>query len=358
MSGPEEQGHANGYPLWRMSTGNRQSTIGNPDPAEVIVWTDGPRCALVAAALDLMGNAVTVRGVGGPRVAEVDELARRLSCVREDDLRKLVVDHHDAAYLVVADGAFEDVADVAAAAEAGVVVLELEPVAADADALALVREPRGGRRIELEPVPAFMEGPGWTSAADPREPLGAPHTLVIDHVGRTDELTLFARLLDAWRTVLRFVPMPQSVDAQLSVPPDRSPGRAPRNPRGITGSITAHARIDAKAAVVLHVSDQAAAARRRLHVLGAGGELLVRDTDYALYDRAGALIDEHRPKLRQESVADLIAHHWRRVMERPPGPPTVAPTAAAEALACCQACLLSARTGAPEDPRKLMALGR
>jgi hypothetical protein len=322
--------------------------------AEVTIWTDGPRAGAVGDAIDLMGAAVRPIAVGGPRVAEVDALARRLDCRRDDDLRKMVIEQ-PAAFVVLATMDEATCADLAHAVEQSSTILAIEPPATTADDMALLASNgSGGPVSNLFSAPAFVATPGWTRAADPRETLGTPRTLAFDTCGRLDEISLLSRLFDAWQTLLHFTPLPQSIDATLVGPM----GELPRDLRGLTGSITAHARIADGMSAVLHATDRAAVSRRRLHVLSDAAELLVRDTDYELHDTAGTLIDEHRPKLTRTGLADLIAAQWQRLLERRSDVAAWPDALDADALACCHACLLSARTGAPEDPGKLLRLPR
>lgn len=320
---------------------------------EATVWTDGPRAAKLGEAIDLMGAAVRVIAVGGPRISEVDQLARRFDCAREDDLRKMLIEH-PAAFVLLGTLDEATPADLATAVEQGSMMLAIEPAAAHADEIDTLTSGDAATPALVVAAPAFLASPGWTRAADPREALGQPRTLQFDSCGRPDEQSLFARLFDAWLTVLHFVGMPQSVDAALVGPVTD----VPKDPRGLTGSLSAHARLGDGAAAYIHVSDRASVSRRRLHTLSDAADLLVRDSDYQLHDAAGQLIDEHRPKLARTGFADLIAAQWQRLLDRrdaqAPDPAGLDP----EALACCHACLLSARTGTPEDPAKILQMHR
>ncbi|HEX7008814.1 MAG TPA: hypothetical protein VF184_02460, partial [Phycisphaeraceae bacterium] len=96
---------------------------------EVTIWTDGEYAPQVRALLELMGTAVHPLAVGGPRVGEVDELARSLGVDRFDDLRQMLVSH-PAAFWLLACRASVDVEDLAGSLHQGTLVLSLEPVAA------------------------------------------------------------------------------------------------------------------------------------------------------------------------------------------------------------------------------------
>lgn len=321
--------------------------------AEVTIWTDGPRAEAIGDAIELLGAAIKPIAVGGPRVAEVDALARRLECRRDDDLRKMLIER-PAAYVVLATMDQATCDDLAYAAGQHSILLAIEPAAATSDELDILAPTEASGREPIVPVPAFVATPGWTRAADPRETLGMPRTIVFDTCGRREETTLFARLLDAWQTLLHFTGLPQSIDASLVGPI----ADVPRDLRGLTGTITAHARIADGVAAIIHATDCAAVSRRRLHVLSDAAELLVHDGDYTMHDAAGQLIDEHRPKLARTTFADLIAAQCQRLLERRGDATLWADGLDPAALACCQACLLSARTGTPEDPGKLLRLGR
>lgn len=317
---------------------------------ELSVWTDGARAGLMGDVVDLLGGAVTPVAVGGPRVAEVDALARRLDCRRDDDLRKMLIERPPAVLLLASlEGATATELSIAVDQRASVVAIE--PAAASTDELDTLSEVGEGPVVVT--APAFLAAPGWTKAADPRESLGPPRTLQFDTCGTVGGPSLFARLFDAWQTLLHFVDLPQSVDAALhGVGVD-----LPRDLRAMRGRLTAHARVADGASAVLHAADAAAVDRRRLHVIGDKAELLVRDADYALHDIDGRLIDEHVPERPRTALPDLIAAQARRLIERR-GDPGPSSNLDAAALACCQACLLSARTGAPEDPQKLLQLRR
>ncbi len=321
--------------------------------AEVTIWTDGPRAAAVGDVIELMGGQVKPIGVGGPRVAEVDELARRCDCRRDDDFRKMLIDR-PASYVVLATMDEATCDDLTYAAEQSSTILAIEPPATTGDDLDTLVSAMDAGAQRIVPMPAFVATPGWTRAADPRETLGSPRSLVFDTCGRLSETSLFARLLDAWQTLMHFTGMPQSIDAALAGPITD----VPRDLRGMTGSITAHARLTDGASAVIRATDRAGVSRRLLHVISDAADLQVRDADYELHDATGTLIDEHRPKLARTGLADLIAAQWQRLIERRGDASTWPHGLDADALACCQACLLSAKTGTPEDPGKLLRMRR
>lgn len=319
---------------------------------EVTVWTDAARTGLVGAVLDAMGSEIRPIGVGGPRAAEVDGLARRLDCPRADDLRKLIVDR-PAAFLLLAT--MQDVAteDLLAAQAAGSLILTLEPPAAELQQLAALRGRGEGVRMLL--VPGFRHGPGFIRAADPHDALGEPRTVAIESVGRPGEGSLFARLYDAWVTALSYVTLPESVDCSLAGP-FKEP---PEDPRAMAGRFAAHARIADGGSVVLHVCDAASDHRRYFHIIGGQAELRVTDLNYELRELKGSVVDRGEVTVGGIGFVELVAHQWRRFLGRPDLVQSdVPPLREKEALACCIACLLSARTGQPESPRKIIEMNR
>ena len=342
---------------------------------EVTIWTDVDRAPVVASLLTVMGAAVKPIGVGGPRAAEVDILAAALDCPRYDDLRRLVLDR-PAAYLLLTTMDRVGIEELRAAAGQSTIVLTMEPVATDLPQLASLhprgdrgtRGPAGGSaRVGLGhrivQVPALPHCPGYLSAADPQEILGDGRLISLDSCGRYTDGSLFARLLDGWRTVLGFTELAQTIDASLTGPRLE----APDDLRQLTGRLAAHGRVDGGCSVAMVLSDRAAVTKRCLHVIGDQAELRVTDTSYDLRRGDGEPVDCNNlppdPPAAlpaapgQGGFVDLIAAQWRRLLDRPNlTPPDADPQNGTEALACCLACLLSARTGQPESPRKILEM--
>ena len=355
------------------------------EPVEVVVWTDTQRASRDGQIINQMGRSARPIGVGGPRTAEVDALARRLDCPHQDDLRQLLMDR-PAGSLLLGTMAGADAHDLAAAIAQGTLIMAVEPPASTLDAWqSLAGEPaaigtgrhkrtspagaedaagagkdapdrrRPGRIV---PTPSFERSAGWTGAANPLEILGAPQLTSFTSFGRLDDCSLFARLMDAWRSVLPLSDMPLSIDASLSGPLAQAPGDL----RGLTGHLAAHGRLPSGGAVLLQVSDRAGNHFRALHVISSKGRLGVNDLRYHLYDVGGDLMDQAAPSVEPVSFVDLVADHWRQMLHRP-APPEPAQRQRADrveqqAVACCLASLLSARTGEPESPGKLIDLAR
>ncbi len=346
-----------------------------------MIWTSPDRVPLVDETLKLMGPSVRPIGVGGPRLAEIDQLAQRLDCPREDDLRKLLVDR-PAQFVLLAsmDDASRD--DVLAAVGQGSTVLALEPIASNFDqlppvavAVKPVAPPLGahapgsaqatgvqgtdtGNRTgkgRIIWVPAFEKSSGWISAAYAEQELGGVEFISVSSFGQANDCSLFARLYDAWRIILMLDDLSEQTTASLSGPLRE----VPEDPRGITGHLGVHTRLTNGRTAVLQVSDRAGRSGRVVQIIGDRGHLCVSEAGYRLYDAVGRCLDKSTEASQQPpSYAQLIASHWADLIDRlptaqPPKPLRVTDDAV---LACCLASLLSTRTGDPESPQKFLDL--
>ncbi|MEX0886241.1 MAG: hypothetical protein WD009_07355 [Phycisphaeraceae bacterium] len=340
---------------------------------ELTIWTDAAAVPTVAGILEALGPVIQPLAVAGPRTQPVTDLAQRLDRPREDDLRTLLV-QYPAAFLLLGTAAGVSVDHLATAADQNTRVITLEPVADDLPGLAALTQPRPRKSAatatsgaasaydHVVHVPAFTAAPGYLAAAEPHESLGPRRTISLQSVGQRGQGSLFARLFDAWRTVLTLAPMPLTIDAALTT----GHAHLPESLRHATGSLTAHARLPEAGAILIDVADHAGSPHRHLHALGDHGELRITDAGYTLHHTAGQLLDRGNPYTRLP-FPELVAHQWRGLLtaadsDGPQASHRASATAQAghrhdaHALACCLACLLSARTAAPEDPRRLLEI--
>jgi hypothetical protein len=336
--------------------------VDSPMAPEVNVWADSTHAAPARAVLDVMGDAIQLVAIGGPRVGRGSELAGDLGCRQEDDLRKMLTEQ-PTAFLLWAVKDRPDRDDLLIALKHGTTVLTFEPLATDLhqlDALGLplaehadpaATWPYDGRLINAG---AFYQSPGFIQAADPQEIVGAQPMIALRHYGPVGEGSLFARLFDSWMTVLRFADLPQSIDAQLSGPLTE----VPQQIETITGRLSAHARLSSGGSAVVAVSDQAVEHHRRLDVLGDGGQLRVGDGGYELWHGDSATCDREGEVAKSISMAERIAGPWRRLLDQSHTlrQPDRAMADQGRALACSLACLLSARTGQNENPHAIMQM--
>lgn len=330
-------------------------------PLEVTVWAGPEQTPLVREVLSNMGTLVRPIGVGGVRSTEVRELAQHFECGADDDFRKMLVDR-PAAFVLMTTMDQVNRSDLEAALAQGSTVLTTEPVATGFEQLVSLR-PRAARPNTANApattdaghiihVPAFKQMPGWTTAVEPLEVISTVRLLSFASLGRANECSLFARLCDAWEVVLGLTTMPESIDASLV----GQPAEVPDNPRELTGHLAAHARMPGRCAAVLEVSDSAGPGFRRAHVVGDKGQFHVGDRDFKLLMAGGGVVDEKPLPTEPASFAQLIAIQWRQLIERPNLALAASTGSDPNALACALACLLSARTGEPEAPGKLLAM--
>ncbi|MAE67348.1 MAG: hypothetical protein CMJ18_24065 [Phycisphaeraceae bacterium] len=350
---------------------------------EVLVWVDKPRLGLARRLLDLMGSSVSPVGIGGPPGAvrlpavaagsadgesapassdeahaptvsleagegddeQLHKLAEDLGCARGDDLRQMLVER-PAAYLLLLTMDGVERAVVSEAVAEGTTVLGSEPLDDE------LQPPAGGGPDALIFLPAFDDAPGWTSAADPLDVVGVPRLLRFSGYGTRPGTSLYALLYDAWRMIVGVAGLPETVDAsltgaELAVPDDL---------RTMTGHMAVHARLESmrgRCAAMIDVSDHAGCERRELSVIGDAAHLVVDERRYVLYDAAHQVIDSSEEQGGAMSSIDLIAAQWRRLLSRHPDSRS-AGVDESGLIACCQASLLSARTGASEDPDGLL----
>ncbi|MCC7192655.1 MAG: hypothetical protein IT444_07725 [Phycisphaeraceae bacterium] len=329
---------------------------------EVVIWTDTARAPLAQRIVDRMGMSVRVIGLGGSRSAEVAALGRTFDSPTQDDFRKLIIDRPAAFVLLMTmEGLSRE--DLSAATTQGATVLTIEPPLAGLEMLGPVRgseilpdtsRSTGGTAGSVALLPAFVRSSGWISAADPHEHVGTAQLVSFTSLGLPNECSLFARLYDAWRTILHFTALPETVDATLVSVLSASPD----NPRAATGHLALHARLAGTAAALIEVSDNGVIPRRNLHVLADKGRLEIGDSSYSLSSLDGQTVD-HATSEKTPDFAELVADSWQRFISRPDLAATDgAGSLPIHTLACCLATLLSARTRQPESPQKILALQR
>lgn len=331
---------------------------GDVTAPEVAVWVDHSRLPTAKALLDLMGSSVRPIAFGSPRSGAANELAQTDIPVF-DDLRQMLVEA-PAAYVLLAtlDGVTPQ--DLPAAVAQGSKVLSIEPVAATPaeheQAYKIVKPTDGhthtpGRIVH---APAFDRSVGFLAAAAPHDALGSQRAVQLTHAGSAETGSLFFRLFDAWVAVLDFIELPERIDAEFSSA-DASP--VPEDPRKLTGRLTAHARLPGVGSAGVLVSDRAAELTRRLTVVGDEAQLVITAGSYQLTRSNGESMDQLEAH-REPTYLEQLAAQWRRLIDQRTPPPEHRAERERNALACCHACLLSARTGEPESPRRVLELAR
>lgn len=329
---------------------------------EIIAWVDLEQAETIQRLLECMDDTVRVVAVGGPRVAELARLAQRYDCPQLDDPRRLLVEHPTSFWLTSSMKLLA-LDDLAAALEQGTNVVSLEPfMEALQDPAELGRKQTQIRKQRKQPLTtpghlsilgALIESPGFTGNSGAEQEMGEDRLLRVQCTGPAAGRSLFARLFDAWRTVLTLLPMPERIDASLA----ERQAAAPSRPGLLSGKLAAHARVPDGGAVVVTVSDQNVEERMSLDLTGSGGEMHVRPDAYEIYLCESDEREARTDLVATNSIADLVAWQWRRLIGRADFVPQDPRAPMNEqVLACCHACLLSARTGEPERPEKLLQI--
>lgn len=331
---------------------------GNVTAPEVTVWVDETRLATAQALLDLMGASVRPIAFGSPKSRAASELATQADAPMYDDLRQMLVER-PAAFVVL--GTLEGVGpdDLPMAVALGSKVLAIEPVAATpgelAQAYKMVKPADGATRTpgRIVHAPAFDRSAGFLASAAPHESLGEHRAVQMTSAGQANAGSMFFRLFDAWLSVLDFIDLPERIDAELS----SNASSVPDDPRQLTGRLTAHARLPGVGSAAVLVSDQAAELTRRITVIGDQAQLVITAGAYQLTRSSGEVVDQLESD-REPNYIEQLAAQWRRLIDQRTPPPEHRAERERNALACCLACLLSARTGTPESPAKMLELSR
>jgi len=337
--------------------------MGESTPAyETALWVRPDRTDLARRIVAAMDGRVKVIAVGGPRAAEVAELAATFDKPCCDDLRQMLIDH-PAAFLLLASSEPLKRTEVEIAEEHQTRILTLEPLASVFDEVAALRRPKLNTPLaSIALAPCFQRSRAWLSATDPQSALGEIRSISHLALGRADHASLFALLFDAWLTVLAFGGFPETIDASLV----SAQHAGVEDLRDVDGHVIAHARMSGGQSAVLHVSNHAPRTERCLTVVGEDGFLRLLLDGYELITADGQTVDEPHTLAPTDMPIDKapgaryvqqVAEFWTQMIDRPnlaiihaAGPE------AAQALACCQASLLSTRTDQPESPRRMLEM--
>lgn len=332
---------------------------------EVTAWIDLQWVEPAQAMLDAMAGSVRLVAVAGPRVAEVSQLARSYDVPHLDDPRQLLVDHPSSFWLTTSMKLIS-LEDLARAMEQGTQVLSLEPFIeqmSDPDELSrkqtALRKQRSKAAVisagHLVMLGSLVESPGFLATAGALDMIGTQRLLRIESVGPASQRSMFARLYDVWRSLLLTMPLPETIDASLADPQAIAP--SPGKLATFSGRMAAHARIPDGGAAIIAVSDQHPTEHAVLALSGSGGSMRITPDSYQLHLYESDEKEAGDVLLKSTTATDLGIWQWQRLMSRPQFTPAD-PRAALneEVLACCQACLLSARTREPERPDKFIRL--
>lgn len=313
---------------------------------ELIIWTDAARAPLAEQIVTQLAGRVTFLAIGGTRQPAVTDLARKLELPFDDDLRKLLVDHPPSGLLLLSM-AEVSIKDLESAAQSQMMVHTIEPVTST---IPLVSP----TTVHCGLLPRFDQCAGWAQAADPLSSLGKLDQIHFTNVGPQVDASLFARLVDSWEHVLKMAEMPTDVDAVLS-----SSNPIPESLEKITGHLSIQARLSNGGCIQLLLSDCTAMARRHMMLLGNEGQIIVTDSNYALYQPDGTIIDQWAGDVANPTFAQLVSENWYAVLTNPyaqASDESLQIKRRKAALGCAHACLISARTGESETPGRVLEL--
>ncbi|MBL4701308.1 MAG: hypothetical protein JKX85_08620 [Phycisphaeraceae bacterium] len=313
---------------------------------ELIIWTDAARVTLAKQIINQLKDRVTILAVGGERTATVTDLARDFDLPFDDDLRKIMVDHPPSGMLFLS---MQQVSmrDLETMAQAQMIVHTIVPVTSTIANVSTTT-------VRCKLLPQFNQCNGWTQAADPLESLGKLDQIHFTSVGSLADASLFARLVDSWEHILSLIHMPTAVDAVLS-----SSKPIPENLEKITGHLSIQGRLAGGGCIQMLLSDHAAMSHRQMTLLGHDAQLIVTDTRYELYQPDGTIIDQWACETQMPCFGELVSDGCHAALTNPYAQAIDDATLINRrqaALGCAHACLISARTGEPETPARILEL--
>lgn len=314
---------------------------------ELVVWSDREHERLAGVLIEALGASWQVLGVAGPSSSSPVGLAESYSVRCETDLRSLVIDH-PARALVVAASEPLSLDELAEATERCEVVVMTELVTTDLARLADIQQRLGDRMERIVHLPRFSGSPGMVSATEPLEVLGEPRLVLSEVCLRGGEGSLVTGLYHAWQVVLECQEMPEEVSASLV-------GGRVESPAQLRGSLAVTGKLSGRGASLIAVSDQTGLWERRVRLIGPEASLEVTDDDYRLLNATGEVVDSGGSGEPKRTQAGLIAYQLDRMLEGLSHGQNGS-LELERVLACCEATLLSLRTGQPENPTKLMRL--
>jgi len=208
----------------------------------------------------------------------------------------------------------------------------------------------GPARIDM--IPMVRRSPGFRAAVAAMEEFGPVRTVAISARSGVALGSLGARLVDAMDAALSLLGIPDSIDAAISHPsPATGVPETLLELRGDCGALLRHP--DGKSASV-SLTDQGGRWFRGVTILGEGGCLRVEDDGFEWIGHDGALIDRSERGPEAFDPARIIGSAIRRGLEG--ATEAEDPATLQRVLAMAEAAGLSARTGEPESPAKLLRL--
>jgi len=313
-----------------------------PPAFRLVAWAEPGQTPLLRDAV--ADGTLAMAAVGSPDTADGTQLSEDLATERIPTLRDAILrDDGDMLWIASPQPIEKDERRLLRESPTAAVTTEPLPASA-ADVLS---DPDEARTAHF--VPLMRQSPGYEAAADVFETFGPRHAANIFFGCGPGQGTLFARLFDAMDLARAIGGAVEQVHAALW----RPLGGVPETLCSLTGTLTITLRFRDNRCATLCISDCAGAWLRRVVVIGAGGCLRIDDGGFEWLAPDGRTIDAHREK-RTPSPGELVARQVRRLLEGSAG--IDPPPDTATLLALCEAARLSARTGAPEIPQKIIEM--
>jgi hypothetical protein len=309
-------------------------------PLRLIVWAQPGQEDLIRDAA--RSGAFELVAIGSKDARLAEEIAEPMSAQPLRELR-VALGRGDADLLWLAGAHAIDADQRHMIRHAALPVVSSEPL--PGSITDLMANPHEAETAEV--VGLMRHSPGYRAAAEALEQFGTPQCVNVAQTCRPQEGSLYARLFDAMDLIQALCGPAQTVDAALI----GEAGEIPETLSALHGHLTANVRCPDRRCASVALSDRGGRWSRSATILGEGGSLQLDDAGFEWFSPDGEAVDAHREKLMR-GPGDLVAWYLRRRGSR--AEPAHAPVDQAALLALCEAARLSARTGAPEDPRKVV----
>ena len=309
-------------------------------PLRLIVWAQPGREALIRDAV--RSGAFELVAIGSEDAHLAAEIAEPMSAQPLRELRE-ALGRGDADLLWLAGAHAIDADQRRLIRHAALPVVSSEPL--PGSITDLVADPHEAETAEV--VGLMRHSPGYRAAAEALEQFGTPQCVNVAQTCRPHESSLYARLFDAMDLIQALCGPAQTVDAALV----GETGEIPEALSALHGHLTANVRCADRRCASLALSDRGGRWFRSATILGEGGSLQLDDAGFEWFSPDGEAVDAHRER-QMLGPGELVAWYLRRRGSR--AEPAHAPVDHGALLALCEAARLSARTGAPEDPRKVV----
>ncbi len=318
------------------------SKSATPPAIRLIAWAEPGQTPLLREAVE--DGSIAMAAVGSPDAADGTQLSEDLAAQRTPTLRDAIQrDDGDMLWIASPQPIEKDERRLLREARTDAVTTEPLP----ASAADVFGDPDEARTAHF--VPLMRQCPGFERAGEVFDTFGERHAANIFLGCGPGQGTLFARLFDAMDLAEAIGGPIEQVHAALW----RPRGGVPETLPSLTGTLTISLRHRDNRCASLCVTDCAGGWLRQLIVVGVGGSLRIDDGGFEWIAPDGRTFDAHREK-RLPSPGELVARQVRRLLERrvaiSPPPDT------ARVLALCEAARISARTGSPETPDKVIEM--